>query len=400
MTYDVPVLIPGKYRLASGKVVRYTPADADNCVRVGNAQLKAGLSVPLCWEHDPRAKPDYLSRNAPGKDSDLHDAAWVAKGFFGHTKRFKKRSDGVVVAEVDIPDEADARQFVKVGKVSPMVARDWQDEKHVRWPGLTVLHIASTPKPIQRHLDAVSAYPGRFPHGAESLSFTATITRSKPMADEAKEAGEMGGGADTSVIAEIVEKLKELGIHMDGDIADLASLNSHLTTAIQTMNGGSATEPDGDEMPAEGDPLSDDTESVSQPMYMSQLPPKLAKKAAELKHRERLDRIEKLGATNRVPATRKAELVKEAEAELLPFQADQLSQTDMAKFTADLELADTKLDIVIAAYEALPAGKLAAKGDALSHTTARVISPIKVKPAVEAEQDELEKDMRSRKGLA
>jgi hypothetical protein len=269
----VPVLLPGRYVVRGydgrPRVKVFTPKDAITAVTQGNAQIKAGLRHPLCWMHDPNAEPEYLSHSDP----EYARQKWIAKGYFGEPVKYYAKG-GKAYAVVNIPDEKDAAQFEKVGTVSPSLLHDWIDERGKLWPGLSILHIGSTPIPVQRDLPRVSAYRQTSLSRAVCLSISIP-TGSPVMADELDttiDDGDTGGGD----IAQAVDLLKKLNppVVLSGDITDMKTFLVALETSVNTLNGG---EPDGDEMDDDMDDMGGDTEPVSMPQFMSRYLPKAVK---------------------------------------------------------------------------------------------------------------------------
>jgi hypothetical protein len=286
MLKEVPVLIPGRYVLqgydGKPRVCTFRDRDIDNAVTQGNKQIAAKLRVPACWMHDPDAYPTYLSHKSP----DYLHQRQLAEGFIGEAKRYFKK-DGKAYAAVDIPDPKDAAQFEKVGTVSPSLIWDWIDEKGVKWPGVTILHIGSTPKPVQRHLPRVSAYPtASLSHAAGAAWFSITIpTGSQSMADEMEDFADGEDTGEKAMISKLVDLLKKDGLNLSGDIADLATFAVALESAINTKHGES--EPDGDEDLDDmgGEEVATATEAVGMPAMMSWMPKAVEAEAKTLSQR-------------------------------------------------------------------------------------------------------------------
>lgn len=414
--YDrwVPALKPGTYRLANGETRRYTPADAVNTVRQLKAQLKAGLRVPICWMHDPQARPEYLDRS-PNQSYQPEKA----KGLIGYLVDARAEGDTAVV-KCRFADEADYKQFLKVNGVSPALIWDWKDETGTLWPGLSIFHLAATPQPIQRNLTKPTEYrpaaPAYLSHSSPSahrfagrLDFLSQYLGGSDMADEKDDdkkptdetevespaepetesdetpeppevetVDEHKGGGQKAMIAKIAELLAQAGLHV-GDVTTLKELAIAVEAAVKTQSGDGGGE--------QTDNLSDsNTEAVQQPaMYMShQLTPAQMKAGAKISLADRAAKIKALADSTRITKPMADDLLKRHKAEEVSFQVDNLShETFGDKFDADGLLKPTELDAEIRAYEKLPAGKFRTdpKVDNLSHTTP--VDPPKDKAADE-----------------
>lgn len=339
------VLAPGRYRLANGRVVEYTPEDIANAERKGNAMLRAGLSVPLCWEHDPRATPAYLS--------DLHQNAWLARGYFGKAAEFKRSADGRLFVRPVIADDDDRKQFLRIGKVSPRLDWDWTDETGKKWSGLTVGHVAATPKPVQRNQQKVDpAYSPQFLSHAAGRSrrtdYLSLATRIEGnMADEIETEAPAGGDE----VSRIVKALRVAGLMIPEGTTDLAHLAIAVETAVNTRHG----EPDGDEGDEEGDGLNEEVtndDAGATGTTAAGMPPammSLFAKAANTQAEEIDTRIRRLKSTGRIDS----DLENQLRRELKSANLSHLS------FDRSGKLKPMKLLTTVEAYEALPAGKFA-----------------------------------------
>lgn len=336
----VPILKPGRYRLSDGRTVAYTKDDARHVCSQGNKQIAAGLKVPLSWMHDPDAEPQYLSNT---KENQLHDEAWVAKGYFGDVLRYEVAPDGTAIAIVNVHTPKDAEQFQRVGTVSPCLLNNWTDEKNVKWPGLTIMHVASTPKPIQREIGKVT----NLSHCAKTkrhrelqlLSQTATTITpwSESMDDEKK--GKTGKGGDFS---KLVALMNENGMSV-GDPSDMDQLMVGLKAHFDTKNGVSGDVDvvdefddmddmdddmeEGEEMNlGDGDydneSMEEDTETVSAPMLMSH---NFYKKAVELEKKGLTDRVNTVAKKLGFSATDKKALQDKVDA-----HCEKLSQVNLS----------------------------------------------------------------------
>jgi hypothetical protein len=345
----VPFLEPGTYRLPGGRTVTHTPASIRKLVAQGNAQVAAGLRIPCAWMHDPDALPQYLSHLPPGTPAP-HADEWMARHWFGDVRKFEAEPGGGAVALVDIPDPQDAKQFSKVGQVSPGLYQDWVDERNVLWPSLSVGHIACTPKPVHRGLPRpTDAHPQLFSHPVRAravywLSFPAT-PRSDPMADETDDTEFEGGEGESKIdIAEVIALLKKLDIHGLEDVTEdtlVAALKAAVHTKLGEAEGDEGESPDGDE----------GTEAVPAPMLMSHPVVKaLLKRNGDLEHRQTVAEVNALLADGKVGKDLHKRLTDEVQKQFM-------SQPAADQFNPDGTRKPTALDIRIAAYADLPKGK-------------------------------------------
>ena len=258
---DVPVLIPRTYLVTgydgTSRLYSYKPADATSAVNTVNAQLKAGLRIPVCWMHDPDAEPAYLSHKDPA-----YVAQWrMANGYIGDVKRAYSKG-GHTYAVVEITDPDDLKKFDKIGTVSPSIVRDWTDERGVTWKGTNILHIGVTPKPVQRDLPRASAY--RPNSRTDAVWFSITIPTGSPAMDEEIKDDKASGEGE--LIAKAVDLLKKANLNLAGDITDVKTFLVALETAVNTLHGE-------DEMDDEMDmDMDTGTEGVTPPVMMSWAP--------------------------------------------------------------------------------------------------------------------------------
>lgn len=260
---DVPALIPRTY-LVTGydgtpRLFTYKKADAASAAATLNAQLKAGLRVPVCWMHDPAAEPTYLSH----KDPAYVDQWRIANGYIGDVKRAYVRGGNTHVV-VDITDPADLKKFQKIGTVSPSIVFNWTDERGVTWKGANILHIGVTPKPVQRDLPRATAY--RPNSRTDAVWFSITIPTGSPAMDE--EINDDKASGESELIAKAVELLARLKdpLLLAGDIKDIKTFLVALETAVNTSNGDDGDMDDMD-MDVDGG-----TEGVTPPVMMSWAP--------------------------------------------------------------------------------------------------------------------------------
>jgi hypothetical protein len=422
-TLRVPTLKPGRYwcQDVSGRWdwKEYTSADARQMVANGNGQIKSGLSTPLCWMHDPRAKPQNLSHTpvAPGKPSytDRNKDEWMAKGFFGDIVgwEFDPQTEEAV-AIVTVEDEDDAKQFMRVKRVSPGVRTDYVDQRGVRWPGVTCMHIASTPKPIQIGLSPVTEVPQAFrsqylSHQADGgntvwLSHDSNIKVS-PMAKD-----DETNTVTPADLTEMVELLKQDGYHIHGDPQTFRELLGQVKTALATKKGGldddktsKAGKKDGDmdgDMKEEGD----HTAAGGTPYFLSVDPrtQSILSREAAIEFKDYEARILKLAADAKIDQARKNEMLAEIRQVDLSVGASALSPFFVGK---DLKFKAPPIALEIAAYEKLQPGRLGKENIGKANTDSVDLShrPIALpaeKPADKEEFDELDKVRMSKLGIS
>lgn len=141
--YPGRVVVPGP----DGTPLAYTftRRDADRIAATGNAKLRDGWAIPLCFEHQD-VQPARALQLSQGERDYEH-----ARGVFGHVAGFRVDPSGRVKAVLRGPDPADLKQFEKLRFVSPEVQWDWMDSDGRTWAGPTITHVAATGRPVQRH---------------------------------------------------------------------------------------------------------------------------------------------------------------------------------------------------------------------------------------------------------
>lgn len=411
----VPLLKPGRYRLSDGRTVAYTKDDAKHVCNQGNKQIAAGLKVPLSWMHDPDAEPQYLSNT---KDSQLHDEAWVAKGYFGDVVRYEMAPDGAAIAIVNVHTPKDADQFQRVGTVSPCLLNNWTDEKGVKWPGLTIMHVASTPKPIQRDLGKVAnlSHVAKTKRHRELQLLSQTETTITPwsesMGDEKKD--KTGKGGDFS---KLVALMNENGMSV-GDPSDMDQLMVGLKAHFDTKNGGSTSVDVVDEFDAmedmdsdldsgmedemvEGEEVNlsegdyddeDDTETVSPPMLMSH---NFYKKAVELEKKDLTDRANVVAKKLGFDASAKQGLIDSVNAHCEKLSAVNLSHKNSNKvLDKNGDFKKGKIHMELETLERLQPQKFSKKIK-LSHTA--LVSPPNHETADQSVQKMIEQRRKEHK---
>jgi hypothetical protein len=406
MLLRVPTFKPGTYyvmdRTGQWRWVTYKIADVKQCVKTGNDQIASGLTVPLCWMHDQAAEPQELSiRTNPD--------SWMARGWFGEAVKWTfDPATQEAVAWCEVPDPKDATQFKRVKKVSPGLKPNYVDQRGRVWPGMSVVHIASTPRPVQLGLSSVAdanrrEFQGQYlshaaDDGAVWLSHDVNI-RGANMADEKdpKDTPEMTEGMpDAAKLKELFGLLKQMGLHIHGEPESMDHAISLVKTAVATKQDGKLDgheEPDGDE-PMELPPVDgEESKPVGQNAMFMSLSPDLQEtciSTAKMKADLIAARIQKLMDTNRIDPER-------YEALLAEHNSADLSVNVAQRFTKKLKWVEPKYVSDIAAYEKLKPG--AFSKDAVNKSNGRaadlslpVSKPVKRPADVEAAPADSELD--------
>ena len=362
-TLRIPAFKPGRYRVichltGKPKWVEYTAADVQSVIRNGNAQLSAGLACPMTWMHDLSARPD---KHNPQK--------WMAKEFFGHPSGWRFDAEAVAVAPVDA---ADAKRAEKIRWVSPSVVYDYVDQLGRKWPGASVLHIASTPQPVQIGLTPVSSFSAyretllsTATTGAVWLSYETGVTRmdNEEVIAEGTAPGEaVAGAADVAAAPDdglaalnnIIGLFARFGVEVpEGDFATMADLEAAVTAAVDAAVAGKGT----DDMGAMGKPKPDHAAAVMPPVLMSMptVPSHanfIVREAASQEKGLR-DRIADLARSGRIS-------VKKRDEALAELTRQDLSVEPHRFFDANFEFRPPPLAAKVAAWEELEPGKFAA----------------------------------------
>lgn len=360
------VLYAGTWRLADGTKFTATPADLRNAVEQGNRMLAEGIPAPWCWEHDLTAYPVKLSENA-----------WFARGYFGKTLGYslgKTEYGECVEMRGECFDAQDADQFERVAKVSPMVVRDYTDDTGKVWPGLTICHVAATPKPIQRKQNPPRIEPAAVALSAKNRGRSyclGQLTREKDMPNEVpkpnpKDGADSGDpdakdktnesspGDEVTIDKELLDLFAQAGWMLGDGVRDVEDLKGRMKAGIAM--GLTMQKPQDDSMTASagGDQIG---AASSGPMIMSDLSPALQKAVSGIVEGNRaklLDRVETLFKTGRIDPKRRADLTNQVKAVALSLNHDGT-------------LTETKLQIVIETLEAQPANSVWSPKDQGGH---------------------------------
>ena len=152
--YAGDVILPDQ----DGKLRRYrfTQSDLRQMRRDNPKKIQAGWNIPLCWEHQ-NVEPSKVQLSQGEKDRNF------ALGVFGRIADFDLTPDGRLKALLKGKDPNDYKQLEKIGFVSPEIAKDWRDSDGHVWRGLTVTHLAATPRPVQPHQNPIGTNPDVIP---------------------------------------------------------------------------------------------------------------------------------------------------------------------------------------------------------------------------------------------
>lgn len=150
------ILWEGKWTYRDGRVLRVTDSKIRNALANGNRMLTSGLDVPFCWEHQPDTFPRPVEMSSAIYGSPDRRAEW-AKNVLTRVEGYKVEHvpgrGAVLFAGFDgnsmTPDELHRVQ--SCGKVSCRLDLDFEDARGhgTAYPGLSVSHVAITPKPVE-----------------------------------------------------------------------------------------------------------------------------------------------------------------------------------------------------------------------------------------------------------
>lgn len=281
------VLYPGTWVLADGRRITVTRGDLANGVRQGNAMLRENIPAPWCWEHDMEAEPAKFS----GKNE------WFAKGYFGKTLGFclsQTKLGPCVSMRVGLFDPKDKNQLDRVEKVSPMILWDYVDSSGKTWPGMTIAHVACTPKPIQRNQEKFKAVNSAALSGLSArCSKFAMLGESKPERSNMAKDKEGDGDGDTKGFdKELIDLLGQAGLQLGDGVMTLDDLKGRLKALIASgvTTSAAADQDDGTGLPGDGT-----GPAGVGPMVMSGLPEAVVKSVAGILDAKRTELINRVG---------------------------------------------------------------------------------------------------------
>jgi hypothetical protein len=188
-TFVKDALYPGTYRLAGGRKVTYTRADIPHLARRLRDMKDSGLLVPLTWNH--RQGPD-------GKPMTEEDQISTATRFtLGFADDAETTDEGYLQIKVNVPSEDDAKRLPVVRFISPAIKKDYIDGSGRLWKGLSIIHLAVTPRPVQ-------SKQRPFKRVDDS---TITLSLGDLMTDDDIDTGAGAGQEQVDKIAELMERL-------------------------------------------------------------------------------------------------------------------------------------------------------------------------------------------------
>jgi hypothetical protein len=310
------VLVPGTYALADGRRVTYTPDDVAGMARRARDMIAAGLSIPICWDHQD-----------VGITTDAERLARKAKATLGWVEGADVGPDGALSMTLEVPDEDDARRLPAIRFVSPEIDRDVSDGAGRTWPGRSITHVAVTPRPVQAKQNTFARL-GRTEGSKREKPVRLSLgdlTMADDKVDDAVPDG-TGGGE----LGDLIEALRAAGMTIPDEVVDIPGL------IIAIKAGGDAAAAD---VPPAEDVTEDVTgeggaaEEVPTPMMLS-----LQSRVTDLEREKLIARIDALG----VPVKVKSDLRRRAGSEKLGLGKD-------------AGLASCALTIEVEAYERLGA---------------------------------------------
>lgn len=378
------VLYPGTVVVPDndGKPVRcmIQPHDIQNACQVGNAKIKRHWGIPGCWGHQPGALPVQLAEDR---------IADQVKNTFGHAIGFEVVG-GILRVGLDVPDADDVKRLAKIRFVSPRLDYDWRDGTGKLWKGLTVTHIAATPRPVWPKqkpfnialghdrprtlflsLDAYESNPMSGENDDKKTGETETEKKAPPAETETKK-DDAGGSADFRLLVDALRTINGL------TIPDGVSTLSDLTIAVKASAGTQAEQEDEDDEDEDDSELDDeddetqtgdaDEDDLKNPNKTGEVPPPIQMafdRASKLDRQTIEKRITKLEKSGRVtPAIR--------DGLLRDLKKVQLGYDDAGN------LKTNKVLDLVEGYEKLPAksasltGKKGKKKDAVELGNDRV----------------------------
>jgi hypothetical protein len=206
-TFAKDILYPGVWHLANGRKEVFTPERVRHLAERLDAVLRAGLNVPVCWEHQESAVP--LSQ------ADLdRELAEKTRKVIGHVTGVRLSPEGFIEAAIDVPNADDARRLPAVRFVSPFINQGLPDGSGRAWPGESIWHVAVTPRPVQH-----TQKPFKPVALSQGICLSLDGYKGGSMAEKQKEDGVEGGS-----LADLVEALKAAGLNIPEEVSDIAGL--------------------------------------------------------------------------------------------------------------------------------------------------------------------------------
>jgi len=365
------ILWAGKWTYADGRVLRVSPATIRTALANGTRMLSSGLDVPFCWEHQPDTFPRPVEMSSTIYGSADRRAEW-AKNVLARVERYKTEhvpGRGTVLFAGFDDSTLSRDEIARVracGKVSCRLDLDFEDARgsgHA-YPGLSVSHVAITPKPVEPKQG-----PFLMGRGASKKTYYLGAAMADKMDDEdaiepepaepveelAEPAVMDGDGMDDMQgLSQLIEALRSRGDTIPDEVMDIAGLVIAIKAGgMKPTDGGG--DPNGMDYSSGGP-----QQAPAPPMMMSQS--QMAAKRpniVQMDRRELSGRIKSLVSKGRISPVAAGALNRE-------FTTFELS------YTKDATVASFGLVAKIAAYEELPAGMVLSRkspGFQMSATT-------------------------------
>jgi hypothetical protein len=216
-TFTKDALYPGTYRLAGGRKVTYSRADIPHLAKRLRDMKAAGLLVPLTWAHRPGADGRPMSE----EDRISEETKYM----LGFADDAETTQEGFLQVKLDVPNEDDAKRLPVVRFISPAIKRDYIDGSGKKWPGLSIVHLAVTPRPVQ-------SKQRPFKRVDDS-----TITLSLGDLEMAETATDIDtdAGDDTGAGQEQVDKIAELMERLGMPLSDAPDAENALTLIQEAL---------------------------------------------------------------------------------------------------------------------------------------------------------------------
>lgn len=252
--------------------VEFSANDSRHLHQRVKEMLAAGLQIPVAIEHQSSAKPMYHD----DWERYLAERAWATCGYLVDAEVMP---DGKLKLIFEVPNSDDAKRVEVIKFVSPEIMTDFVDGSGRMWDGMSITHLAVTPKPVQHIQDSVTRlslsqrnrrnWPGfvRLSLGAsnmaeeyEDLDNTEEIETEEEEIEETEsdEGGEEEFAEEDEVFneepevdpvstarMEAISSLAGLGIMLPDNVEN--ELEFYKFIQVAAMNAKPAMEPDGDE---------------------------------------------------------------------------------------------------------------------------------------------------------
>lgn len=312
--------------------VTFALPDIEQAYANGKAKIAQGYTVPACWDHQ-----------AVGPTKSINDLlADRARHTFGYASDFRMNA-GTLEALINLPADADADQFAKVRYVSPEIEFNWVDSEGKTWPGMSIVHVAATPRPVIRDQKPVqlSQLPTnirrmRLSHPIDATTMIDATTLVDPSITPTPK-----GGVSMSTVEKLSALLSTMGIVLPDGTTD-ETLPAALVAAMVAKADAAAVEPKNDDDDGMGN-SSDDTISTAQisPLTLSL---NTQQKQFEGYARANLtEQIKALRSSNRITQAIAAELTEKA-------------KTVKLSHGAGGTIEPNEVTLAIECYAKLPAG--------------------------------------------